>query len=57
MTAELIMKISRYKSLKNFYRYIRITLEEAAGKIKEIWESRAKQAQAQAQPFEKMIFG
>ncbi len=37
---ELIMKISGHKNIKDFYRYIRITPEEAANKIKEIWQSR-----------------
>ena len=37
---ELIMKISGHKSLRDFYRYIKITPEEAAQKMKEIWEKR-----------------
>lgn len=37
---ELIMKISGHKSLRDFYRYIRITPEEAGQKMKEIWEKR-----------------
>ncbi|WP_018614377.1 site-specific integrase [Segetibacter koreensis] len=37
---ELIMKISGHKSVKGFYKYIRITPEEAARKIKELWLSR-----------------
>lgn len=37
---ELIMKISGHKSLRDFYRYIRITPEEASRKIREIWEKR-----------------
>ncbi len=37
---ELIMKISGHKSLRDFYKYIRITQEEAAQKMKEIWEKR-----------------
>ena len=37
---DLIMKISGHKSLRDFYRYIRITPEEAGQKIKEIWENR-----------------
>ena len=37
---ELIMKISGHKSLKDFYKYIRITPEEAGKKIQEIWERR-----------------
>jgi site-specific recombinase XerD len=38
--AELIMKISGHKSLRDFYKYIRITPEEAGQKIREIWENR-----------------
>ena len=37
---DLIMKISGHKSLRDFYRYIRITSEEAGQKIKEIWQNR-----------------
>jgi len=37
---ELIMKISGHKSLKDFYKYIRISPEEAANKILEIWKGR-----------------
>lgn len=37
---ELIMKISGHKSVKDFYKYIRITPEEAGQKIKELWKSR-----------------
>jgi hypothetical protein len=37
---ELIMKISGHKRTKDFYKYIRITPEEAANKIKELWLSR-----------------
>ena len=33
------MKISGHKSLKDFYRYIRISPEEAGQKIKELWKS------------------
>jgi integrase len=39
---ELIMKISGHKSLKDFYKYIRITPEEAGKKIREIWEQRGE---------------
>lgn len=39
---ELIMKISGHKSLKDFYKYIRITHEEAGKKIQEIWERRGE---------------
>lgn len=38
---ELIMKISGHKSLRDFYKYIRITPEEAGRKIREIWQQRA----------------
>lgn len=38
---ELIMKISGHKSSKDFYKYIRITPEQAAQKMKEIWDKRA----------------
>lgn len=41
---ELIMKISGHKSLKDFYKYIRITPEEAGKKIQEIWEKRGEMA-------------
>lgn len=37
---ELIMKISGHKSVKDFYKYIRITPEEAGQKIKKLWEHR-----------------
>jgi len=37
---ELIMKISGHKNVKDFYKYIRITPEEAARKIKELRLSR-----------------
>jgi len=37
---ELIMKISGHKSVKDFYKYIRVTPEEAANKIKDLWEKR-----------------
>lgn len=37
---ELIMRISGHKSLQDFYKYIRISPEEAGRKIKEIWENR-----------------
>jgi len=37
---DLIMKISGHKSLRDFYKYIRITPEEAGQKIKEIWQNR-----------------
>jgi integrase len=39
---ELIMKISGHKSLKDFYKYIRITPEEAGNRIREIWERRGE---------------
>ncbi len=37
---ELIMKISGHKRTKDFYRYIRISPEEAANKIKQLWLAR-----------------
>lgn len=37
---ELIMKIGGNKRTKDFYKYIRITPEEAANKIKELWLAR-----------------
>jgi site-specific recombinase XerD len=39
---ELIMKISGHKSLKDFYKYIRISPEEAANQIRNIWEKRGE---------------
>jgi integrase len=39
---KLIMKISGHKNEKDFYRYIRITPEEAALKIKELWIGRSE---------------
>ncbi len=39
---ELIMKISGHKGLKDFYKYIKITPEEAAEKIKDIWLKRGE---------------
>ncbi|MET0636151.1 MAG: site-specific integrase [Chitinophagaceae bacterium] len=37
---KLIMKISGHKNEKDFYKYIRVSPEEAANKIKELWEQR-----------------
>jgi integrase len=37
---ELIMKISGHKSVKDFYKYIRISPEEAAQKIMKLWQNR-----------------
>jgi integrase len=37
---KLIMKISGHKKEMHFYKYIRISPEEAAQKIKELWEER-----------------
>lgn len=37
---ELIMKISGHKSIRDFYRYIRITPEQAALQIERIWNQR-----------------
>lgn len=42
---ELIMKISGHKSLRDFYRYIRITQEEAGRKMMQIWNSRNQSLQ------------
>jgi integrase len=39
---ELIMKISGHKSVKDFYKYIRISPEEAGRKVKELWEKRGE---------------
>jgi len=39
---ELIMKISGHKSVKDFYKYIRISPEEAGQKIKKIWQQRGE---------------
>ena len=39
---ELIMKISGHKSLKDFYKYIKITPEQAGLRIKEIWQKRGE---------------
>ncbi|MEP7376803.1 MAG: site-specific integrase [Chitinophagaceae bacterium] len=39
---ELIMKISGHKSLKDFYRYIKIAPEQAGQRIKELWQKRGE---------------
>jgi len=39
---ELIMKISGHKSIKDFYKYIRISPEQAGKQIREIWEKRGE---------------
>jgi integrase len=39
---KLIMKISGHKNEKDFYKYIRVTPEEAAQKIKELWQESNK---------------
>ena len=39
---ELIMKISGHKSLKDFYRYIKIAPEQAGQRIREIWQERGE---------------
>lgn len=44
---ELIVKISGHKSLKDFYKYIRITPEEAGKKIQEICERRGEMSTAE----------
>src|SRR5258708_34801905 len=46
---ELIMKISGHKSLKDFYKYIRITPEEAGKKLQEILERRGEMAASAGQ--------
>lgn len=40
MPAELIMKISGHKSLRDFYKYIRISPEQAAQQVEKIWSER-----------------
>lgn len=40
MPAELIMKISGHKSLRDFYKYIRISPEQAAQQVEKIWKTR-----------------
>ena len=37
---ELIMKISGHRSLKDFYRYIKVTSDQAAFQIEKIWKER-----------------
>jgi site-specific recombinase XerD len=49
---ELIMKISGHKSTKDFYRYIRITPEQAAQIMKEIWEKRIEVGKTCFQAFQ-----
>jgi len=39
---ELIMKISGHKSLKDFYKYIKIAPEQAGQRIKELWQKRGE---------------
>jgi len=39
---ELIMKISGHKSIKDFYKYIRISPEQAGKQIRDIWEKRGE---------------
>ncbi len=36
------MKISGHKNEKDFYKYIKVTPEEAAQKIKELWQERSE---------------
>lgn len=36
------MKISGHKSLKDFYKYIKIAPEQAGQRIKEIWKNRGE---------------
>ena len=38
----LIMKISGHKSLKDFYKYIKIAPEQAGQRIKELWQKRGE---------------
>ena len=40
----LIMKISGHKTHKDFFKYIRVTQEQAARQIQEIWEARNNMA-------------
>ena len=39
---ELIMKISGHKSLKDFYKYIKIAPEQAGQQIRELWQKRGE---------------
>jgi integrase len=39
---ELIMKISGHKSTRDFYKYIRISPEQAAMQVEKIWQDRKK---------------
>ena len=43
---ELIMKISGHKSIRDFYRYIRITPEQAAIQIEKLWSARMTNTEA-----------
>ena len=43
---ELIMKISGHRSLKDFYRYIKVTPNQAAYQIEKIWKAREVMAPA-----------
>jgi hypothetical protein len=36
------MKIYGHKSLKDFYRYIKIAPEQAGQRIKELWQQRSE---------------
>lgn len=45
---ELIMKISGHRSLKDFYRYIKVTPDQAAYQIEKIWKERELITAAQA---------
>jgi len=40
--AELIMKISGHKTLKDFCKYIKIAPEQAGQRIKEVWKERGE---------------
>jgi hypothetical protein len=39
------MKISGHKSLKDFYKYIKIAPEQAGQRIKQIWQERGELTQ------------
>jgi site-specific recombinase XerD len=57
---ELIMKISGHKSIRDFYKYIRITHEEAGKEIMELWQQRGDMnivnyKKANHSPYEELI--
>jgi hypothetical protein len=45
---ELVMKISGHKSLKDFYKYIKIAPEQAGQRIKEIGKKRGEIVESKA---------